>query len=101
MCHRASEASAWRCSCGYEFGQHPETVCELLRAQRTSARIMLAVLIAIDLAALGGVIYGALHGFLVVFGFGFAALIGWTLRAVHKLALTGTSLRQLSKHALP
>ncbi len=101
MCHRASHATAWQCSCGYEFGQDPEKVCELLRNQRTSTRMALIFLLALDAAVLGVVVYGARHGFIVFSGLGFAVLIMWTLRTVHKLAITKASLHQLTKATLP
>ena len=57
MCHRASDARAWQCDCGYEFGQSVDKVLELLRGQRKSAAATLAFVVFLDVAMVGAVIY--------------------------------------------
>jgi len=102
MCHARNVANEWQCRCGYEFGQNIDTVLELLRDQRTNARIMLVVLIFLDLAAVGAVIYMAIfHRFVVYSVLGFAALFLATLRTARRLAITRKSLAQLSRRELP
>ncbi|HMG23025.1 MAG TPA: hypothetical protein VK607_16935 [Kofleriaceae bacterium] len=97
MCHRTSAASAWRCSCGYEFGQTAERVRELLRDQQTNAWITLIALALLDVAAVAGAVSAAIHGFIVVSALGFTALTLLTVRAVRKLVVTRASLRQLAR----
>lgn len=102
MCHRASTRSAWRCSCGYEFGQDIDKVLVLLRDQRRTARIGLAVLGSLTAAmAVGASV--ALYYFDAVFGpaIVFGALCVLTARVAHKLLITRASLRQLEKRELP
>jgi hypothetical protein len=102
MCHRVSAATAWRCACGYEFGQSLERVRELLRDQQTSLRIALAFLLVLDVAAVAGAVYAAMHGFIVFSALGFTTLILATARAAQKLWITRASLRQLaSRDTLP
>ena len=103
MCHRGSGASAWQCVCGYEFGQDIEAVRALLRSQRMNTWIILVLLLVVDVMAVFGVYYAALHGFVVFSVFGFSALILGTARAVRTLLITRASLRQLARRddALP
>jgi len=101
MCHRVSEATAWQCNCGYEFGQRTEVTVQLLRAQRKRTRAQLGVLLALDVGAIFGVVYAAFHGFVVFSVLGFALLTTWTLRAVSRLSVTRTSLRLLEQAPLP
>jgi len=103
MCHRSSPGSAWRCGCGYEFGQSVEKVRVLLRDQQTTGRILLSMLLVLDLAAVGGMIYAAMHGLFVYSSLLFVALSTSTVRTVRKLQITRASLRQLAERdaALP
>jgi hypothetical protein len=97
MCHRVSEGTAWRCNCGYEFGQPVEQVRTLLRGQRTTASITLAMSIVAD----------AIVGYFIYIGFGIVTIITlislllWTVRNVRQLWITGSSLRQLKDRGLP
>jgi len=99
MCHRASGADAWRCPCGYEFGQSVDKALELLRDQRTNTRITLGLLLLVDVGALGAVVLAGLSGAIVFAGLG--GLFVATARTTRKLALTGESIRQLSRRELP
>lgn len=102
MCHARNAIDEWQCRCGYEFGQSIDKVLELLRDQRTNARILLGVLIFLDLAALGAVAYLAIvHGIIVYSVLGFAALLLWTMRTARQLVVTRESLEQLSRRELP
>ncbi len=101
MCHLVGDASDWQCPCGYEFGQNIDQVLELLRDQRANARILLGLLVIVDLAAVFGVVYLALHGIVIYPVLGFAALLVWTGRVARKLSVTRESLRQLAKRELP
>ncbi len=103
MCHRGSGASAWQCVCGYEFGQDIEKVRALLRSQRTNNWIILVLLLVVDVIAVAGVFYAAVHGFAVFSVLGFSALILATARTVRTLLITRASLRQLASRddALP
>jgi hypothetical protein len=89
--------------CGYEFGQDIEKVRVLLRSQRTNSWIILILLLIVDVMAVGGVFYAALHGLLVFSVFGFSVLILGTARTVRTLLITRESLRQLASRddALP
>ena len=101
LCHRANDATASQCRCGYEFGQSVAQALELLSDQETGTKILLGVLLAADIAAAAGVFHAFLHGGIMVFGGGLAALFLWTARTVQKLQITRESLRQLSDGALP
>jgi hypothetical protein len=101
MCHRASDARAWQCTCGYEFGQSVDKVLELLRGQRTNARIMLGIMVGLDAAMIGGMVYAAMHGVAVISGIVFIALTYWTFRSIQRLRITSESMRQLSAKTLP
>lgn len=102
LCHARNAVDEWQCRCGYEFGQSIDKVLELLRDQRTNTRILLAVLICLDLAAVGAVTYlASVHGIIVHSVLGFAALLLWTLRTARQLVITRESLEQLSRHELP
>jgi hypothetical protein len=101
MCHRASEERAWRCSCGYEFGQPVDRTLELLRGQSVNAKITLGVFLVLDAGAVFGVIEAALHGFVVFSGVIFVALVIGTTRPIRKLAIARESTRLVSARALP
>jgi hypothetical protein len=101
MCHRVNDALAWQCDCGYEFGQSVDKVLELLRGQRTNARIALWIVVVLDVAMLGGIAYAAMHGVFVFSFIVFGFLMYWTVRAVQRLRITNESMRQLSAKSLP
>jgi hypothetical protein len=101
MCHRASEARAWQCNCGYEFGQNPDQVIVLLRDQRRTTRITLAILLCLETMMIGGVVWGLQNGWVVLPTVPFIAVTIWTVRAAIKLAVTRASLRQLGAKSLP
>jgi hypothetical protein len=101
MCHRASDARAWQCDCGYEFGQSVDKVLELLRGQRTNARITLAVVAGLDVSMIGAMVYALMHGVAVVSGFLLIGLTYWTFRSVQRLRITNESMRQLAAKTLP
>ena len=101
MCHRASDDRAWRCACGYEFGQPVEKTRELLRDQLTTAKITLAIVAVLDAGAVVGMIEALLHGVGVFCGFGFALLVIGTIRQVRKIAISRESLRLLAPKDLP
>ena len=101
MCHRASESTAWRCSCGYELGQDIDTVQRLLRDQLRSASIALGTLLALDIAVLALVAWTALQGAVLMPGLAFAFLLAWTGRAGRKILISRESLRQLAPRQLP
>jgi hypothetical protein len=93
----AALAAAWRCGCGYEFGQTVERVRALLRDQQASAWIALAVVAFVDATAVFGAVFAAIHGWIVVSAFGFTALTLVTARSVRRLLITRASLRQLAE----
>jgi len=101
MCHRMSDPTVWPCACGHEPGGRVETVRALLQAQQSNAWLTLVLLLVLDPAAIGGVAYAALHGFIVVSALGFTALIALTTRAARKLAITRATLRQLAERYPP
>jgi len=101
MCHRVSQQRDWQCKCGYEFGQDVERVRLLLRDQQTNASILLVILLLLEVAAVGGVVYSAVHGFVVYSVWGFVMLTLWTARTTRKLVITRSSLRQLAGRELP
>lgn len=97
MCHRARSTAEWHCACGHEVGQAAERVRALLRDQQTSAWITLVTVAVIGVAGVCGMVYAALHGFIVFSGLGFTALILVTARTVRTLLITRASLRQLDR----
>lgn len=96
MCHRVSEERAWQCECGYEFGQPVDKVIELLRDQRTNARIMLVFSILAMAAAVALLIFGPFFSIWLLGGG-----IAWTGRNLRKLLITRASLKQLADRKLP
>ena len=97
MCHRASESTAWRCSCGYEFGQNVEKVRDMLRAQLRTSWFAFGSLLVADLALVALAVVGlALTPVLVL-----AALLGATGRSARKILVSRESLRQLAPAELP
>lgn len=101
MCHRASDARAWQCECGYEFGQSVDRVLELLRGQRKNAWITLVCVAVLDVVMIGGIIYAAIHGVVAVSLIVFMGLLYATFRSVQRLRITSESMRQLSAKTLP
>jgi hypothetical protein len=102
MCHRVSEGYAHNCRCGYEFGQTVDKAIELLRDQRTNARIGLVVLGSLTLATMALACYLVVElGIVVRSMVPFALLLLATIRTGQKLSLTNTSLRQLGARTLP
>lgn len=101
MCHRATEDRAWQCACGYEFGQNVERTRELLRDQLTTAKIMLAVFLVIDAAAVFGIAMAVMRGYAVFSGIGFTLLVLGTLRPIRKISISRESLRALAPKDLP
>jgi len=97
MCHRASESTAWQCSCGYEFGQDIDTVQRLLRAQLRASRIAFGVLALLDVGMVALIVLG--QAFFPVIGL--TALAGATGRTARKIAISRESLRQLAPRQLP
>lgn len=69
----------------------------MLRDRQADAWVALALLLVLDAAALGGVVYAALQGFIVFSALGFTALILLTARAVQRVRVTRASLRQLAR----
>lgn len=97
MCHRASAANAGRCPCGHELGHGLETLCALLHDQHVHAWITLVALLVLGGPAVAGMIYAALHGFIVLSALGFTAEILLTARAVRAVQVTRARLRQLDR----
>ena len=95
-----ANARAWQCDCGYEFGQSVDKLLELLRAQRTNARIT-AIVVGLDAAMIGAMVYALMHGVAVVSGLLFIGLMYWTFRSVQRLRITNESMRQLAAKTLP
>jgi hypothetical protein len=96
MCHRASEATAWQCSCGYEFGQHVEKVREMLRTQLRTSWISLAACLFLDVAMVALATVGS-----AIALFGLVGLLGATGRSLRKILVSRESLRQLAPAELP
>lgn len=104
LCHRAEEASAWRCSkCGYEFGQSVDRAIEIVRDALRTARIQLVGFILLDLVVLvvmTGILLGiALVGWIPILLF--IVVMSWTVRAGQKVARLQASLRSLGAAKLP
>src|SRR5215468_377991 len=91
-CHRASAVSTWRCSCGQELDHGVEQVRAALRDREINAWVALALLLMLDAAAVSGVVYAALQGFIVFSALGSTALILLTARAVQRVRVTRASL---------
>lgn len=83
------------------FGQPIEDVLEVLRNRRTSARILLVLLLVIDATALGGVLYAASRGVIVMPLLGIIALAMWTWRCLRMLTITRESIAQLEAKSSP
>jgi len=97
MCHRASENTAGRCACGYEFGQDIEKVRGMLRAQLKTSWVAFGALLLADVALVALAVVGfALTPVLVL-----AALLGATGRSARKILVSRESLRQLAPADLP
>jgi hypothetical protein len=96
MCHRASEYTAWQCSCGYEFGQDVEKVREMLRTQLRTAWLSLGVFLLLDAAMIAFATVG-----IAIALFGLVGLLGATGRATRKILVSRESLRQLAPADLP
>jgi hypothetical protein len=101
MCHRANDARAWQCDCGYEFGQTVDKVIELLHAQRRRSRISLSIFLGLDAVTVGAVAFSALKGVVIMPGLLLTAMTYWTFRSVQRLRITSESLRQLEAKTLP
>lgn len=97
MCHRASESTAWRCACGYEFGQDLDTVRGMLRSQLHTAYITTALFVILDLASLGMLLFVPMIVPIVAF----IALTRATAKSVRKIFISRESLRQLAPRELP
>ncbi|MBV8756490.1 MAG: hypothetical protein JO257_04410 [Deltaproteobacteria bacterium] len=97
MCHRASESTAWQCSCGYEFGQDLEKVRGMLRSQLHNAWITSILYLLLDLAMLPMLLFVPL---IVPLG-AFIVLTTATARSVRKILISRESLRQLAPKDLP
>jgi hypothetical protein len=97
MCHQANEDLAWSCQrCGYEFGQSPDKVIELLRGQRRTLRIGLTVIVAAELALIAVfAFYPYLFGRVWVPAIIFIAPTIWVIRILNRLVMTRQSLRSL------
>jgi hypothetical protein len=98
LCHRSNPGTAWQCPCGYEFGQ---SIDKVLRDQRTNAWIVLGVLVALDLAMIGGSVYAAVCGWGWMPWLVPGLLIGGTVRTMRKLQITRASLSQLAERQAP
>jgi hypothetical protein len=96
-CHRGGVAVTWRCGCGAELGSGVEQLRAMLRDQQISAWITLALLFVLDAAAVSGVVYAALQGFIVFSALGFTALTLLTARAVQRVLIARASLGQLAR----
>src|SRR5437763_9555234 len=102
LCHRENAADAWQCACDRERGQSAEAVRALLRIRQTNAWIALALLVVIDVAAIGGLVHAASHGFIVMSSVAFTVLLLTTARRVRTIQLVRASLRALDRRtAMP
>jgi len=101
MCHRASEDRAWRCSCGYEFGQPVERTRELLRDQLTNAKIMVGLFGVLELGIAGAMWLAAMYIPLIFPLAGVVATTGGLARNIRKLRVSRESLRLLAPKELP
>jgi hypothetical protein len=59
----------------------------------------LFALVVLGIAAVSGVVYAALHGFIVLSALGFTAQILLTARAIRTLQITRARLRRLDRRA--
>jgi hypothetical protein len=97
MCHRASESTAGRCQCGYEFGQDIDTVRRLLRRQLRSSVAASAALVIGNL----GLVALAAVSHTVIPLLGWYPLLRLTARSMRTIAVSRESLRQLAPRQLP
>jgi hypothetical protein len=97
MCHRASEGTAWKCACGYEFGKDIETVRGMLRSQLRNSWITFSLVLVLDL----GLVALAVAGAALTPIFALLALLGVTSRTLRKILVSRESLRQLAPAELP
>jgi hypothetical protein len=102
MCHRVSDNRAWRCGCGYEFGQEVAKTRELLRDQLVTAKIVFAIMVVVDLGIATAIVAAAIYyGLVLVPLFGFAAAVLFTARTGRKILIARESLRLLAPGKLP
>jgi hypothetical protein len=101
LCHGATKIDDPECRCGYVFGQSVDQVLTLLRERRTSARIVLALLLVVDLLAVAGVVYAILNGIIVISMLAFAGVFSFTVHAIVKLSIIRRSIRVLANRKLP
>jgi cobalamin synthase len=95
-CHRATDASAWRCGCGHELDGGAERVRALLRDRQVGAWAVLALMLVLDFAAVSCAILAALDGFIVTAALSLTVIIQLTARAVRWVRTTRARLRQLA-----
>ena len=96
LCHRASDAIAWQCHCGYEFGQEPAKVLVLIDSQITNARLAFVLSGSFVAAAAGAMVFGLLPLPLLVYVLALIAGVSWGVRSAVKISMLRTSRRQLS-----
>ncbi len=101
-CHLPKEESAWQCDgCGYEFTHDFEGVRVALRAQLRTSRIAFWVTVLVDFGLVGGIIYLATHGLIVISVPLMLAAVGATGHAAHRISVLRRHLRLLDRRHKP
>ena len=105
MCHTVNEDRDWQCQrCHYEFGQPVERTRELLRDQRTNAKIAFGFLLVIDVAMLALPAIALYAGSRMVIMPGILTVIFLTratVKTFQKISISNASLRALADHGKP
>lgn len=98
MCHQGNKDTARQCRrCDYEFGQHIETTRGMLVQQLRRARIKFWAMLALTIAALGGVVALAIMHGVVIIG-GVLILPLWlTVSARQTISISKHSLASLAR----
>jgi len=101
-CHLPQEDHAWQCDgCGYELTQDFEGARSKLRSQLASARIAFWVMLAVDCGIVGGTIYLATHGFIVISVPLVLAALGFTVKTARRLSVLREQLLLLDRRHVP
>ena len=91
-----NDASAWRCGCGHEVGPGVAGVLAALHDRQVAAWAALALLLAVDLVVVIGVVGAAQEGFIATAALSLTGMILLTARAVKRVRSMRARLRQLT-----
>jgi hypothetical protein len=101
-CHLPWADSAWQCDgCGYEVTQDFESVRSSLRAQLRTSRIVFWLMVLLDLAIVGAVVYMVTRGMFYISAPLVLGAIAGTGAAAHKISVLREHLRALDRRHVP